>query len=352
MKILLLTISLFAFSLYGKAQSGHMNFEYIGVAVQQDSMHIWGSSPIWGPDGKVHLYVAQWSMKTQNDFSGWFKDCEIAHYVGNSPEGPFEFVRIAVPDLNDQFNSPHNPTIKYIDGKYVLCFIVNENNNLQTQRIMMLVANNLNDEWRPAQGAEPDGTILRKPTDSLVWNYTAKLGVSNPTLIKHKGKYLLYDKSVVKKQTKGYAYVYGVAISDSLEGPYLHHSQRVTAPNMQLEDAYAFNFNDSVFLLTRDFHGSLGSNGGGLLWKSKDGLFFDEKKTQRSYEDLAYYLGSDYLRDAHIYRGKIQGNMERPQILFKEGKPAYIYLATGINTHAGYGSCSHVFRITYTNKKP
>ncbi|WP_372753257.1 glycoside hydrolase family protein [Labilibaculum sp.] len=322
-----------------------MDFEYVGIAVQQDSMHIWGSSPICGPDGKIHLFVAQWSMKTQSDFSGWYKDCEIAHYVGNSPEGPFKFVRIAVADQDGKFNSPHNPTIKYIDGRYVLCFIVNENNDLKTQRIVMYVADNLDDNWRPASGAEADGTILRKSTDPSYWNYTAKLGVSNPTLIKHKGKYLLYDKSVVKKEPKGYAYVYGVSVSDRLEGPYIHHPERVTAPRMQLEDAYAFSMNDSVYLVTRDFHASLGSNGGGLLWKSDDGFFFNEKETQRSYEDLAHYLGKETLSNAKLYRGKIHGNLERPQILFVDGKPAYIYLATGINANEGFGSCSHVFCI-------
>jgi hypothetical protein len=55
----------------------------------------------------VHLYVAQWERPKSNQFggktadgkiTGWVESSQIAHYVGDRPEGPFEFVRIAVPD--------------------------------------------------------------------------------------------------------------------------------------------------------------------------------------------------------------------------------------------------------------
>ena len=71
------------------AQPAGFEFEYVGKAVQTEGMHVWGSSPVSGPDGKVHLYVARWSTKTRKNFNGWYKDCEIAHYVGDQPEGPF-----------------------------------------------------------------------------------------------------------------------------------------------------------------------------------------------------------------------------------------------------------------------
>ncbi|WP_419194086.1 glycoside hydrolase family protein [Novipirellula herctigrandis] len=334
------------------AQPCDLEFEYVGKAVQTEGMHVWGSSPVIGPDGKVHLYVARWSMMTQKNFSGWYKECEIAHYVGDKPEGPFEFVRVAVPDSDGTFNSPHNPTIKKIDGKYVLCFIVNENSLLKTQRIVMYVADDLNDDWKPAAGAEADGTILRKSTEPGDWNVAAQLGVSNPSLVKHNGKYLLYDKSVVKPYPKAKRgrYNYGVAVSDKLEGPYKHHPKRVTPDSMQLEDAYAFTMNQHVYMLSRDFVGSKGSNGGGLLWKSKEGFFFDAENTTRAYEDLAHYVGKEALSEGKAYRGKIDGHLERAQVLAIDGNPAYLYLATGVNTTPGHGSCSHVFKMKERTK--
>ncbi len=323
------------------------DFEYIGPAVQREGMHVWGSSPVIGPDGRVHLYVAQWPMDTRPNFSGWYKDCEIAHYVGDTPEGPFEFVRVAVPDEGGLFNSPHNPTVQKIDDLYVLCFIVNENSTLKSQRIVMFVADDLDDTWRPAGGAEADGTILRKSTNPTDWNFTAQLGVSNPTLIKHQGKYLLYDKSVVKKDpaAKRGRYTYGVAISDTLEGPYSHFPEQVTEVGMGIEDAYAFSMNDSVYLISRDFGSKKGSHGGGLLWKSSDGLSFPSSEVTRSYEHLSHYIGEDALKEAKVYRGDLSGRLERPQVLMIDGKPAYLYMATGTNGTPGHGSCSHVFRI-------
>ncbi|MEO9511848.1 MAG: glycoside hydrolase family protein [Flavobacteriaceae bacterium] len=331
-----------------KYTSGKMTFEYVGRAAENEGMHVWGSSPIQDKDGKTHLYAAQWSTKTQpENFSGWFKDCEIGHYVGDSPEGPFEYVGVAIKDKDRMFNSPHNPTISNIDGQYQLCFIVNENNDLKTQRIAMYVADDLNDTWRPAKGAEPDGTILRQTKDSTVWNYTARLGVSNPSLVKYKEKYLLYHKSVIRKQPKGYVYVYGVIGADTVEGPYVNNPIRVTDINMPLEDAYAFTMKDSVYLLSRDFRGSLGNRGGGLLWKSADGFSFPTDETIRAYEDLQHYLGEEHLKDAISYRGKKDGHLERAQLLFEDGVPTYLYLATGVQVKPGYGSSSHVFKINF-----
>lgn len=348
-----LTLCLLALPMFCAAKPGEFEYEYVGPAVQTKGMHVWGSSPVIGPDGKVHLYVARWSTATEKNFNGWYKDCEIAHYVGDKPEGPFEFVRVAVADQDEKFNSPHNPSIKKIDGKYVLCFIVNENNDLKTQRIIMYVADDLNDDWKPAAGAESDGTMLRKSLDPKGWNHTARLGVSNPSLIKHNGKYMLYCKSVVfpTPDAKKRKYVYGVAVADKLEGPYKYHSKPVTPGHMTLEDAYAFSMDGSVYMLSRDFGASKGSSGGGLLWKSKDGLTFNGKDTTRAYEDLAHYVGKESLKKGTAYRGKIDGHLERAQVLTIDDQPAYLYLATGVNTTPGHGSRSHVFRMKKKTKE-
>ena len=330
-------------------QAAEFEFEYRGVAVQKMGKHVWGTSPIVGPDGKIHVYVAQWPTDSQRNFSGWYKDCEIAHYVADSPEGPYEFLRVAVEDQDGDFNSPHNPTISYIDGRYVLCFIVNEHNDLKTQRIVMYVADDLSDNWRPAAGAKRDGTILKKSSNPEDWNAKALLGVSNPSLIKHKGKYMLYNKSVLKRNNQR-AWIYGVAISANLEGPYKHYPRQVTAPKMQLEDTYAFVMNDEVYMISRDFRGAKGSKSGGLLWKSPDGLFFPEKDTKRSYEGLSHYIQQEELMTYNVFRGDWHGHLERPQILFKDGKPDYLVLAVGINNKEGYGSCSHVFKINHLGR--
>ncbi len=335
-------------------ESIKFDFEHISVAVQKKGTHVWGTSPVIGKDGRVHLYVAEWPIpeNKKEHFSGFFKSSEIAHYVGDTPEGPFEFVRIAVPDQDGTLNAPHNPNINFIDGRYVLCFIVNENDDRTKQRIIMYVADDLNDNWRPAKGAEPDGTILRRPDDTNIWNQNSKRGVSNPSLMKYKGEYLLYFKSAIPEPEEdpndfyNREFGYGVATSKTLEGPYQIYPKRVTSKEIELEDSFTFCYGDMLYMISRDIASALGDKEGGLLWKSDDGFNFPVEETQRAFESLSSYVGEEALEGAKTYRGSLKGQLERPQLLIIDGKPAYMYVATGINTNDGYGSCSHVFKIT------
>jgi hypothetical protein len=335
-----------------------LELECIGVALKRENTHIWCSSPILGPDGKVHLYVAQWERPTNNRFggittdnrgTGWIESSEIAHYVSDGPEGPFEFVRIAVPDRDGEFNAPHNPTIKHIDGLYVLMFIVNSGDN-SSQRIMMYVADDLSDNWRPAKGAEPDGTILRKSDDPRIWDHSAMLGNSNPCLIKHDGKYMLYFKAVIPVgEGKGYqgmgrTWTYGVALADALEGPYVKEPERITQTDHPIEDAFVFVYDGRVWMFSRDMNEVRG--GGGLLWVSDDGMEFDYDKAILGFHHLDHYIGKEEAAKLVPYRGTSEGHLERPQVLFIDGKPTHLYLASGLGFPAPFGSASYVFKMS------
>jgi len=351
---LLLAICLFHSTQYAESNETqlHFDFEYIGKAVQKRGTHVWGTSPVIGPDGRVHLYVAEWPIPRDPSvrFSGWYKESQIAHYVGDNPEGPFEFLRIAVPDLDGKFNAPHNPTVQHIDGKYVLSFIVNEIDDTSTQRIVMFVADDLNDTWVPIADGEPDGTALRLPDDPSIWSHASCRGITNPSLVKHDGRYLLFFKGVLCDSEqpslfKLWHFGYGVASAKQLEGPYQYHPDRITPEELQLEDVAAFSLKDKVYMLSRDIRGTLGSEEGGIIWTSDDGMKFDKANTKRSFDTLASYLEEGALDGAAVYRGTTHGQLERPQLLFIDGTPRYMYVATGINDEAGYGSCSHVFKV-------
>lgn len=334
------------------AFSPKITFEYLGKAIEKQGTHVWCTSAIMDKNGKFHFYVSEWPIPIDPSerFSGWFKHCQIVHYVADSPRGPFKFVRTVVKDLDGDFNAPHNPTVKFFDGKYILSFIVNEHDDISKTRIIMYVSDDLDDNWRPIKGGEADGTVLRVPKDSSIWSHKALLGVCNPSLIKYKDKFMLYYKAVIPhqsptKQNNGRDYGYGVAVSDKLEGPYKIYPNRVTADDVQLEDAYAFEFDGKVCMLSRDYMGSKGTRGGGLLWVSSDGYYFSNETTTRSFEELKDYVPENSLINATVYRGTVDGHLERPQLLYVDGVPKYMYVATGINTTAGYGSSSQLFEI-------
>ncbi len=342
-----------------------LKLQCLGVAVKRENTHVWCTSPIIGPDGKVHIYAAQWERPENDEFggltedgkrTGWTVSSEIAHYVGDTPEGPFSFLRIAVPDQDGDFNAPHNPTIKQIDGKYVLLFIVNSGSPT-SQRIIMYVADDLSDDWRPAKGAEPDGTILRASGDPKIWDHAAQWGNDNPSLIKHDGQYKVYFKAVIPLPDKvegrgwqrGHTWTYGVALSDSLEGPYIKEPKRITESYHPLEDAYVFAYNDIVLMLSRDMNEKRG--GGGLLWVSEDGMEFDYEKTVLGYHHLDHYIGKDKATKLKLYRHSQKGQLERPQVLYIDGVPSYLYMATGLGFPSPYGTCSYVFRMTLESQE-
>ena len=79
----------------------------------------------------------------------------------------------------------------------------------------------------------------------------------------------------------------------------------------QVEDAYVFEFKNKFYMVMRDmgvFHPHVG-----LILESKDGINWSEPK-------LGYKTSADY------FGGEIE-RFERPQVLMKNGKPTYLFLA-------------------------
>lgn len=85
----------------------------------------WCSSILKGEDGKYHLFYSRW--KREEAFTGWLTHSTIAHAVSVSPEGPYEYLNTVV-DFNKSSYRPgemitaHNPKIKRFNGRYYLYF--------------------------------------------------------------------------------------------------------------------------------------------------------------------------------------------------------------------------------------
>lgn len=302
------------------------HFKYKDIAINDSLYHIFGTSPIIGNDGKVHLFAARWSIRMPFDI-GWRAIGEICHYVGNSPEGPFDFVSVVAKGTGlDTWDKCGlcNPTVHKVDDKYILLYTSNNNysqpHHPKNQMIGMLIADNLYGPWKRVG---KNGCILKPSSDPKHWTYNSWNGVNNPAFIQHpNGEYLLYFKSSINGKA-----TYGVASSKKIEGPYIMYPKPVTNNSMVIEDGYAFIYDEKICLLTTDNHGII-EKGGGILWKSDDGIQFNEK--ERGYYLFKRYLNVDeYKNERHIY-----GNMrklERPQILMIEGKPTYMYAPSGTN---------------------
>jgi len=317
------------------------NLEWKGVAVQDSDYTIWGCAPIQDENGKTHLYAARWPEK--NVDPAWRKSCEIAHYVSDDPEGPFEFSDVAIKgtgiDTWDKY-APHNPEIKKVGNLYVLLFIGNTEYKQPphpgNQSIGMATSKSPYGPWKRVG---KDGQILNANNPNS-WCYQSTNGVANPAFLEVNGKFYLYFKARGKEGLR-----YGLATADRLEGPYTIYNEPVTDNNATLEDASAFYYKDTFYLLTTDNHGkNTGIVGGGTLWKSKDGLMYKLKDAKVAYDRLpTYYSDYDPEKVTKIYGP--DPKLERPKILMINNKPAYLYAPSGWNIFGGDRTVSHVLKI-------
>ncbi|MEA3224319.1 MAG: GDSL-type esterase/lipase family protein [Planctomycetota bacterium] len=318
--------------------------EYAGVAVRQEGWHIWGTSPVIGSKGDVHLFVARWPVSAKFD-PGWRTHSEVAHYVSDSPEGPFSFSDVALAGTGGETWDRcgiHNPAIHKVGKKYVLLYISNTGleEHPANQRIGMAISNSLYGPWKKVG---KDGMILAPPADRSYYNYKAGNGVVNPAFLQHPdGRFFLYFKSNDTRKSWRWHSRMGLAIAKNLEGPYVQLPDPITGNDQTIEDGYAFVMDRKVFLLTTDNHGIL-KRGGGLLWESKDGLQFENQPVS-GFGLLEDYIPVKERSGARRHYGR-GGKFERPQVLMIGKEPAYLYLASGTNIEGGSGTISYVLRV-------
>ena len=70
----------------------------------------------------------------------------------------------------------------------------------------------------------------------------------------------------------------------------------VTKNDQTIEDGYAFVYEDQICLLTTDNHGII-QKGGGLLWRSDDGINFDKF-------EAGFNLFGSYLEEGRLDKAK------------------------------------------------
>lgn len=328
-----------------------LSAKFIGTALSDPDWYNWCVSPIQGKDGKIHIFGSRWPAA--EGMEGWTgENAEIAHFVADRPEGPFKYVNTIMktamfPDPATMAG-PHNPRIEYIDGKYILLYICQNPAGITGQRSGMMIADRLEGPWR---FAGKNGGIMVEPSqDPNHWTYKAAIGADNPAFLKIGKKYYIYYKCGTPEHMKA---KYGYAVSDHLEGPYVLCDQPITDNVSYLEDAQAFSYKKKHYLITTDnLGGNTGVYGDIMLWESKTGLDFKLSDAKIAMGNIFDYWGTaeDHQKLAQIKDRFIRdetGKLERPAILFMNGKPAYFYSTADVNINGGKVSESYVFKINW-----
>jgi hypothetical protein len=273
----------------------------------------WGMAPIYDEKGKVHIFNSIIPSKGK-----WSEHSKIVHWVADKPEGPYTL-------LGDVFVSEdasyHNPQISKVGDNYVLVYLLNryKDENGSKQEVGIATAKSLLGPW------------IESPHNPII-KATNKNGqhASNPTfVVAPDGEFRIYHKTMTTVKGTVYREI-SLATSEKIEGPYTISKKSPVITYAErgadIEDPYAFYYNDKYYMILEDRQNVKAllsgmprgkvKNGGfrpGLLYQSKDG--FDWGKPTIGYQTNEIYYGHELARS------------ERPSILWKDGKPDYLFLA-------------------------
>jgi hypothetical protein len=290
----------------------------------------WGMAPIYDTKGKLHIFNSSIPYKGEKGMGNWQSSSIINHYVADSVEGPYKLIGTA---FSSDERTYHNPQISKVGDTYVLVFLWKKVAQGSLQSIGMATAKSLYGPWTE----NPNNPIV-KP--SLVPGSPNATHASNPTFLADAdGRYRIYYKSI--SDNKPQYRTISLAIADSIEGPYVDHpgNPLISYEDLQLdiEDPYAFYYQDKYYMIVEDRMGvrdaleghpipekeiKRGGNRPGLLYQSEDGITFGRP-------EIGYNTNSFYFKEE-------LSRTERPHILWKDGKPEYLFLANHGSNEAGF----------------
>jgi hypothetical protein len=305
---------------------------------------VWCGSAIKGPDGLFHLFAARWPKKFPF-FSGYKVSSEVVRAVSSTPEGPYEFQEVLLPDRGEGFwdgRMTHNPTIVKYKEKYLLFYIGGTFSGKRPAAHELLPDSKIPEEERASFSHKPDecyqsikigcamadspaGPWIRPDSPCLdirrdKWDSTV---VTNPgPLVMENGEIYLYYRSNTPKGLR-----IGLAKSAGPGKPYERVSDNpvLDFPSGDfVEDIFVWqNEEGSYEMLAKDMLGGLtGEKHAGVHCLSENGVDWSTAPDPKA-----------YTRHVKFDDGTLRalGHMERPQLLFANDehphRPTHLFTA-------------------------
>lgn len=308
-------------------------------ALEFEDYYVWDCSVI-KVDGKYHMFSSRWKRELGFGWN-WLFNSEIIHCISDTPEGPYEFYEVVLPRRGRQYfdgMSTHNTCIKEYDGKFYLYYMgttyggdmlenisgISDAYGVETwnrKRIGLGVADSIDGVF------ERRDTPLLEPRDCSHWDCTI---TTNPCVaILPDGKTYMIYKS---RRSIGKPLQLGIAVADSPAGPFERLTEEPILDfkneDFHVEDPYIwYDKNRKKFcLIAKDdckngSTGITGEWGAGFYAESDDCMEFEIAPNPKVYSRHVKWEDG---------RETVQGNLERPTILFDEnGKPTHLFCASG-----------------------
>ena len=326
----------------------------IGRILEDPDNNVWGCSPIYDEEGKVHVFYSKWANEAAH--KGWLECSQIGHAVADHPEGPYKVLGTALKGRGgDYWDSMtiHNPTIHKVGDLYYLFYMGNSDGLCTSKRVGVAVSESLYGPWERQDAPLISGGV----NDIKDWDSAV---TSNPAFVRTpEGACRLYYKGWnIEDWNKDLATgmrpatedcgvntnrQYGLAISTKPDGPYTKYEKnpiinmRERIEDAQAEDAYVW-IEDGVYkMVLRDM--GFFNHEFGLYMESRDGIDWSADPK------IAYLDSRHYLPEPPNGLDR-EGRLERPQLLMKDGKPEYLFCALAggrYNTSSGV-----VLKIKYS----
>lgn len=309
---------------------------------------VWCGSVVKGEDGRYHMFASRWTKEVPMH-PGWLIRSEVVRASADTPIGPFRFEEVVLPARGAQYwdgMATHNPHIKKIGDTHVLYYMGTTHPFPEKwDDAAKVVSARANKRIGIATSKSVFGPWERKDHPILTTRsgFFDSFLVSNPApCVTEDGKVLLMYKARTYRENAETTWsnmMFGVAGAESWERAYVPLCDMpVFSANQVMEDPFLWKEEDGFHMIAKDMTGCIcGQRSGGTHGFSRDGIHW-------KLDVGVLYYGREILWDDGETRR--MGNMERPFILFEDGKPTHIYFATSDGDDMrGFMGCTNTWNM-------
>jgi len=317
----------------------------VGGGFRMEGYWVWCGTVMKGEDNRYHMFASRWP-KSQPMHPGWLSLSEIVRASSDTPEGPYQFEEVVLPARGAEYwdgRMTHNPQITKWGDTYVLYYIgsthpfpdLKEGEQLvhndsrsivarANKRVGIATAKSVFGPWtrsdRPILPTRPghfDNFLTSNPAPCI--------GEDGSVVLLFKAR--SYKPMPYTGDTYGRMTI-GAAMAKDVLGPYhvMQETPLFVDESIEIEDPFIWKEGPYYQMIAKDMHGNIcGETYGGVHGYSENGLDWTLNMGELTYS--RHVLWDD---------GKVRqmGNLDRPFLLFENGKATHMFFATSDGTES------------------